>query len=143
DDMLAGRAVERVVEAVAVGEHDDFPGPAVDRDVGQHWHLRRVPVVDVVRRELEVPADLAGVCVDRDQGAAVKVVALPAFAVIVGTRVAGAIEQQVLLGVVGTGGPDARSADLPRVALPGAEVLVAGAGNREGTPGTLAGLRLV
>ena len=58
DDHLAGDAIERVEEPVAVGEHHDLARLAVDRQVGEHRHLGRVPVVHVVRRELVVPRSL-------------------------------------------------------------------------------------
>ena len=50
------RAIERIEEAVPVGGHHHFPLGAVDREIGKDWHLHRVPVVHVVRRELIVPA---------------------------------------------------------------------------------------
>ena len=66
DDHLAGRAIERVVEAVAVGEHHDLARLSADGEIGEDRHLGRVPVVHVVRRELVVPLELAGVGVERD-----------------------------------------------------------------------------
>ena len=50
-------------------------GRALPLDVGQHRHLRRVVVELVVRRELVVPLQLAGVGVERDDAVAVQVVA--------------------------------------------------------------------
>jgi hypothetical protein len=56
DDHFAGDAIDGVEEAVAVGEHHDLARLAVDRQLAEHRHLRRIPVVHVVRRELIVPA---------------------------------------------------------------------------------------
>ena len=92
--QLAGLAVEHVEEAVAVGDHDHFPRAALPVDVRLHRHVVRVPVVGVVRRELIVPAQPAGVGVERDEGIRVEVVSQPVVAVVVGVRVAGAPVEQ-------------------------------------------------
>ena len=98
--QLAVGAVEGVEEAVAVGEEQRLPRHAVDGHVGQHRHLRRVPVVHVVRRELVVPLEHAGVGVERDDRVGVEVVALAVVAVEIRTRVAGAPVDQVERRVV-------------------------------------------
>ena len=61
-----GDAIDRVEEPVAVGEHHDLARLPVDGELSKHGHLRRIPVVDVVRRELVVPLQLAGVGIERD-----------------------------------------------------------------------------
>ena len=50
-------------------------------DVGEHGHLRGVVVHLVVRRELVMPFQLAGVGVERDHAVGVEVVAEPDVAV--------------------------------------------------------------
>ena len=55
EEQLPGHAVEHVEEAVAIGDHDDLPPLSADRQVGEHRHVIRIPVVRVVRRELVVP----------------------------------------------------------------------------------------
>src|SRR5881397_2880887 len=49
--------VERVVEAVAVREHHDLARLPRNGDLAQDRNLRRVPIVQVVGRELIVPAN--------------------------------------------------------------------------------------
>ena len=86
---LAGLAIEHVVERVAVGHGHQLARPAVDRRVEQHRHLVRVPIVHIVRRELEVPLDLSVVGVEREQRTGVEIVARPHVAVVVGPGIAG------------------------------------------------------
>ena len=66
DDQLPVRPIERVVETVAIREHDDLARLAGNRQIGEHGHFGRVPVVQVVRRELIVPFELSGVRVEGD-----------------------------------------------------------------------------
>ena len=77
-------AIERVVEAVAIGEHHDLAGLAANRQVREDRHFGRIPVVHVVRRELVMPFQLAGVGIERDERIAIEVVALAAVAVVIG-----------------------------------------------------------
>ena len=122
EQELAGLAVEHVEERVAVREEHQLALLAAERRVGQHRDLRRIPVVDVVRRELEVPLQLAGVGVEGHHRVGVEVVALPHRAVVVRAGVAGAPVQEVQLRVVGAGHPGRRPAGAPGVAGPGAVV---------------------
>src|SRR5215471_17798637 len=71
---LAVRAVEHVEHAIAVRPHHDFAWTAVQCDVGENRNLRRIPVEFVVRRELVMPFELAGVGIDGDDGGAVEIV---------------------------------------------------------------------
>ena len=135
-------AVEHVHHAVAVRPQHHLARTALPLDVGEHRHLRGVVVQLVVRRELVVPLQLAGVGVERDDAVAVQVVAEPRAAVPVGRRIAGAEEHEVRLGVVGAGVPDAGAAGLPRLARPGLVARLAGTGNRVEAPDLLAGLRV-
>ena len=74
-DELAVGAIERVEEAVAPEVADDLALLAVDRRVVEHVDADLVEVPRVVRRVLEVPGELAGVDVERDDGVGVEVVA--------------------------------------------------------------------
>ena len=76
DEQLAGHAVEHVEEAVAVRHHHDLARLAGDGEVGEHRHVGRIPVVRVVRRELERPLQRAGVGVERDDRRGVEIVPL-------------------------------------------------------------------
>ena len=137
--QLAVGAVERVVEAVAVGEEQRLLAHAVDRRLGQHRHLRGIPVVGVVRGELVVPLEHAGVGVERDHRVGVEVVALAVLAVEVRAGVAGAPVDQVQRRVERAGHPRGAAAALPRVAFPALAALLARAGHHPEAPGALAG----
>ena len=84
EQELAGDAIEHVGQPVAVGPQHHLPRPAAPLDVGEHRHLRRVVVHLVVRRELVVPFQRAGVGVERDDAVAIEVVAQTRAAVPVG-----------------------------------------------------------
>ena len=64
-EELSGLPVQDVVETVAIGLDQQLSGLALHFEVQEHRNLVGVPVVDVVRRELEVPLHLAGVGVQR------------------------------------------------------------------------------
>ena len=75
EQELAVGAIEHVHEPVPVGPQHHLARPALPLDVGEHRHLHRVVVELVVRRELEMPFQLTGVGVERDDRFAVQVVA--------------------------------------------------------------------
>ena len=137
----AGRAIEHVEEAVAIGPQHHLRRRAAPVHVDEHRHLHRVVVVAVVGRELVVPLQLAGVGVERDDRVGIEVVAGPLIGIPVGPRIADAPVGQVQRRIVRTGDPDRAAAVLPRVALPGFVPGSPGAGNRVEPPELLAGLR--
>ena len=67
DQQFSRFAVQRVEKPVPVRDHDHFSRLAADRQVRLHRHMSGVPIVDVVRGELVMPPQLAGVCVERHQ----------------------------------------------------------------------------
>ena len=140
---LAGLSVQHVEEGVAVRKEHQLPLFAVERCVGQNRNLGRVPVVDVVRCELEVPLHLPGVGVERHHRVGVEVVAHAHGAVVVGSWVSSAPVDQIQLGVVGAGHPGGRPAPAPRIARPCPAVGVVGAGGRVETPLALARVDVV
>src|SRR6516162_10042559 len=96
-----------------------------------------------------MPFQLAGVCIDGDDGGAVEVVSDAVVAVIVGTGIAGAPHGEVRLGIIGSGHPDGGPAMQVRVvgfavlAEPCFVAGLAGSGNRIETPDLLARIRVV
>ena len=130
-EILAGRAIEHVVEAVAIGLRDQLPLASVDRRVEEHQRLVRVPVVHVVGRELEVPLHLAVRRIEREHRVGVEVVAGPVVGVPVGRGIAGRPVEQVQLGIERAGQPRRAAAGLPAVALaPRLRSGLTGRGNR-------------
>ena len=140
DDQLSGDAIDRVEEPVPVREHHHLAVLAVDRQLAQDRHLRRVPVVHVVRRELVVPLQLAGVGIERHDRGGEQVVAFAIGAVVIRPRIAGAEEHQVLFGIVGARDPDRAAAARIRIGLgPGVAANLARAGHGVEAPDLLAG----
>ena len=142
-EELSVGAIEHVEMPVAIGVHQQLARFAVKAPVDQHHVLVRVPVVRVVRRELEVPPALARRRIERDHGAGEQVVALAYRAVVERTRVADRPIQQIQLRVVRTGQPGRATAELPRIAGPRVVAELAGPGNRRKTPEPRAGRRIV
>ena len=79
--------------------------------------MRGVVVELVVRRELVVPLQRAGVGIQRDDRIGIQVGALPRIRIPVRAGIAGAEVQEIQLGVVRAGHPDRSSAVLPGVAV--------------------------
>src|SRR5262245_20598094 len=59
--------VEDIMEAVAAGHDHQFARASVKRRIEQDRNLRGVPIVCVVRSELEIPLQLSGVHIQREQ----------------------------------------------------------------------------
>ena len=77
-----------------------------DGEVAQHGHLRRVPVMNVMRGELVIPLKRASVGIERQQGTGIKVVAGAIVAPVVRVGISGAVVDQVQRGVVRPRRPD-------------------------------------
>src|SRR5262249_61802553 len=84
--------------------------PAGHVHIRLYGNVRRVPVVYVVRRELEVPLQFSSVRVDGEQRARVEVVAGAIVAVVIRIGIAGAVVQQVEIRIVAAGHPRGRAA---------------------------------
>lgn len=105
--------------------------------------MRRIPVVGVVWRELEVPFQLARGAVERDYRARVEIVAGAGVAIPVGAGVADAPIDEIQVGIVRARHPRRTPARLPRFAGPGFVTGLARAGDRQKAPGARARLRVV
>ena len=94
-------------------------------------------------RELEMPLQLAGVRVERHDGAGVEVVALPLLVEKVRIGIAYAPISEVERGIVRARRPDRAAADLPRIGGPGVVARLSRARNGVEPPGFLAGVDIV
>ena len=121
--QLAGHPVEGVTEAVAVEVHEHLAHLAVDLDVGEDVLVDAVVVPLVVGRHLVGPARHSGIRIPSEEGHRPLVVS-GAHHRVPGAGVAGAVVDEVQLGVVGVPAPGRASADLPLVALPRVEARV-------------------
>ena len=82
-------AIEHVEEAVAVGLHEQLARLPLPRRVDERRRFLRVVVPHVVRRELEMPLQRAGLRVERDDRIGIEVVAAAIVADQIGRRIAG------------------------------------------------------
>ena len=80
-DMFASGAVEQEEVAIAAGLGEQLAMDALIVIINEHRGLDRVPIVGVVRGGLKMPDQFAGIGVERNDGAGVKVVAFANVAV--------------------------------------------------------------
>ena len=120
DEQFAGRAIERVAEAVAVEVGQKLAILAVNLLIGQDHFVDAVIVPLVVRRHLVDPLGHAGVGVARPDGHRPLVVAGTLLR-IPGRGIARPVVDQVQFGIEGIPAPGVAAADLPLIALPGLE----------------------
>src|SRR5260370_4382090 len=123
---------------------DQLPRSPLPVAVNQNWNLNGVPIVGVVRNELEVPFEGARVRVQRDRRIRVEIVARPNIRVPVGRRIADTPEDKIQFRVIGSGHPRRAAPVFPRLAAtPRFMTFLAGSGNRVKAPASLAGLRIL
>ena len=140
---MACRPVEHVEEAVPVGPKHDLAWAALPLHVDQDRNLRRVVVKFIVRRKLIKPFQLACICIERDHGAAIEIVAAAVVAVPVRTGISDAPIGQVEIRIVGSGNPHGSSTVHPGVGRPGVVAGLAGPRNGVEAPHFFAGLHIV
>ena len=99
-EHLPVRAIEHVEEAVAIGLQQQFARRSLERGINQQQRLLRIPVPQIVRRELKVPAKLARLRVERDNRVRIQVVSLTAAAIGVRVRVSSRPEERPRLRIV-------------------------------------------
>ena len=100
EQVLPGDAIEHEEDAVAAGLCEQFPRLPVERSVEQYGNLRRIPIVRVVRRGLEVPRHPPGVRVEGDDRRRVEVGTLACVAPVHRIGIARGHINQVQLGVI-------------------------------------------
>ena len=102
-----------------------------------------VPIVRVVRRELEIPAQFAGLDVESNEGASIEIVARTNVAIPVRTGIADAPVHQLQFGIVGARNPSGAAPRFPCVAGPGLVARLVGTGDSPEAPGLRTGFRVV
>ena len=114
---LAGVAVQNIEITVTVSLGTQLHRLAVDSGVEGDELVHAVEVPAVMRGGLIVPLDDAGVGIDRQRAAGIEVVA-GAHVAVPGAGVAGAHEDQVAVGVIGTAEPCRAATRFPHIAGP-------------------------
>ena len=137
-EKFPGGAIQHVEKSVAIAPQHQLARRALPIRVDQHGDLHRVVVVRIVRRELEMPFELAGIGIERDHGIGIEIVAGALRGIPVGAGIAGAPVDQVQIRIVGTCDPDRAAAVLPIVSAPAFVSGLAGSGNGIEPPGFLA-----
>ena len=141
-EQFAVGAVEHIEKAVAVELHHDLAHLPVDLHVGQDRFPGGVVVEHVVRRELVVPGDLAGLRPAAPAAMPCRGCRRAAVAGIPRSGIAGAPIDQVKIGIVGAGDPGRAAAVQVGVARgPGVAAFLAGARNGVAAPQVRAGFR--
>src|SRR5205809_7713239 len=102
---------------MAVWPQHDFARTALPLHSRNHGNLGGVVVELVVRRELVVPLQFAGIGVESDHGAAVEIVAIAFVAVPVWSRISNTPIDEIQIRIIGTGDPNRRAAMFPRVSV--------------------------
>src|ERR1700676_690040 len=106
--------------------------------------MRGVPVVNVVRSKLEIPAQLPSIGIERHQRAGIEIVAISIIAVIIRVRISGAVVHEVQCWIITSGHPCGPSAALRDVDTgPGLAAGITGHGNRVEMPEAFATLWIV
>src|SRR2546423_10139482 len=103
-------AIENVEETVAVGLDQQLSGLALVGNVEKNGSFRGVKVEKVVRSELEIPFELAGIGVEGENAIGIKIVAGAGRSVKIGRGIAGAPKDGVEGGIVSAGHPGGAAA---------------------------------
>ncbi len=142
-EKLAVRPIEDVVEAVAIRLNEQLSPLSSERRVDEHRNLDCIPVVHIVRRELEIPLQLAGIGIERNHAFGIEVVTFPYFAIEIGRGIADSPVNKIQFRVVAAGQPCVAAAGLPRVSGPCFASRLARLWDRVPSPQPLAGFRII
>src|SRR5262249_1070734 len=132
-------AIEDVEKSVAIRVQQQLAHAAVKGHVDQHGPALRVPVMRVVRCELEMPFELSGLEIERDNRAGVKIVAAPSASVEIRPGISGGPVEQVQIRIEGSAEPGSPATPLNRKIAPGLRARIALGGNGIKAPELLAG----
>ena len=139
-EKLACLAVQHVIEGVALRGDQELALLSANGSFDQYRRLIAVPVVHVVRRELEPPLHFSGFRIEGKHRARIEIVAEPHRAVVVRSGISGSPEESVGVHVESPGHPGRRAAVVRRCfRLPRLAIGIAGLRRRVGSPQSSAG----
>src|SRR5690348_4342051 len=98
---------------------EQFSCAAAPGSIDKNERLGGIPIVKVVRRELVVPLQLAGLGIERDNAIGIKIVSFALGAVIFGVGITGLPIDDAEFFIIGASEPGDRAAVLARIAFPG------------------------
>src|SRR5215470_13329339 len=103
--ILSGTAIQYVIKAVAIRCQQQLARFSFVRDVNQDRSLSRIPIHDIVGRELKVPLQLSCVRVNSDNTLRVEVVSFTHIAIEIRGGITNSPIKKIEFGVVATGHP--------------------------------------
>src|SRR6266478_8297337 len=142
-EKLAIGSIEHVKKAVAVRLYNKFSRLTAESGIDEDGSFDGVIVEQVVRRELKIPFELAGVRIEGKQAIGVEVVAQARTSIEVGRRITGAPEDGVQFRVKRTGHPGGATAEFVAFTGPTGGAEFSRAGNRPEAPYFLTALGVV
>src|SRR2546422_9418598 len=136
---LAVGAVEHIEEPVPIRMEHELPLlPSIAR-IDQNTRLGGVIRVNVVRSELVIPFQLAGVGIHSEDAFREEVIAWPVLIIVIGIRSGGGPVESASLRIIGAGHPRAAASEGRFFALPGLVTRLSLAGYRPEPPHAFAG----
>ncbi len=116
---LAVGTVQHIEKAVAVGLNHQLAGFTFPRRIDQRRRSHGVKIMHVMRRELEVPLQFAGLRIERDDRVGVEIVPRPIVSDQIVAGVADRPVESVQILVVGPGHPGRSARMINSCSLPG------------------------
>src|SRR5262249_24032518 len=118
EQKLAGSSIEHIQKAVAIRLQQQLSrAPAIGR-IGEHEWLRSIPIVQVMRSELIIPAQLSGLRLERQNAVRIEVGPFALIAVSGRIRIADRPKPRIGFGVVRASEPGLAASGWKRLALP-------------------------
>ena len=117
---------QNIKESAAIGLQQQLALPACKARIDQDQRFGGVPIVQIVRSELKMPAQFSRLSVERHHAIGVEIVAAALVAVGVREGIAGGPVQQSRFGIVGASQPGCRASGLRAPSLPGLNPRLAG-----------------
>src|SRR5207253_585298 len=111
--------IEHVKESISIRDHHDLTASSAEVNVRQDGRVSGIPIMRVMRRELIIPAQFAGIRIEREKTIRIEIVSLATAAEIQWRRIAGSPVDQIEVGIVAAGYPGRTSAVLRGVLQPG------------------------
>src|SRR5271168_3205114 len=115
----------------------------IEREIRQNRIGHSVPVVHIMRRELIMPFQFAGIGIQRHETARVEIVTRAHITEHDGARIPRTPESQIGLRIVGSGDPGGTAAVLPTLAGPGLATQLTLAGHGVEAPYAFAGVGVI
>ena len=125
EQQFAVGAIEDVEKTVPVRMQKQLSLLSAIRGVDEDIGLGRIPIANIVRRELVVPLQFSGGRIEREDTVGEQIVAAALAIIGIRPRIAGGPVERIGLGIVGTGLPGPAPARRDGRSLPGLKARIA------------------